>query len=197
MNERIKKLTELTLAGQMFPKTVQTEFDSADLALSKQDRESKRLCEYILNQEPKITEYSSMTGFFKFDGSRRGDAFGRSGHKETSNTMWLFYLKPIDNLTVLEWQHATADYQKILNKGISGIIDEIDESLKLRTNKEQVEFLRALKRVANALIGWANKCSKRALEFSQSVENSDYRSNLIKLSEALKRVPENAPETFY
>lgn len=197
MNERIKKLTELTLGGQMFPKTVQTEFDSADLALSKQDRESKRLCEYILNQEPKITEYSSMTGFFKFNGSVVGDAFGRSGHKETSNTMWLFYLKPIDNLTVFEWQHATADYQKILDKGISGIIDEIDESLKLRTNKEQVEFLLALKRVANALIGWANKCSKRALEFSQSVENSDYRSNLIKLSEALKRVPENAPETFY
>lgn len=197
MNERIKKLTELTLAGQMFPKTVQTEFDSADLALSKQDRESKRLCEYILNQEPKITEYSSMTGFFKFNGSVVGDAFGRSGHKETSNTMWLFYLKPIDNLTVFEWQHATADYQKILDKGISGIIDEIDESLKLRTNKEQVEFLLALKRVANALIGWANKCSKRALEFSQSVENSDYRNNLIKLSEALKRVPENAPETFY
>ena len=197
MNERIKKLTELTLSGQMFPNTVTTNFDSADLALSKQERESKRLCEYILNQEPKITEYSSMTGFFKFNGSVVGDAFGRSGHKETSNTMWLFYLKPIDNLTVFEWQHATADYQKILDKGISGIIDEIDESLKLHTNKEQVEFLHALKRVANALIGWANKCSKRALEFSQSVENLDYRSNLIKLSEALKRVPENAPETFY
>ncbi len=197
MNERIKKLTELTLAGQMFPKAVQTEFDSADLALSKQDRESKRLCEYILNQEPKITEYSSMTGFFKFNGSVVGDAFGRSGHKETSNTMWLFYLKPIDNLTVFEWQHATADYQKILDKGISGIIDEIDESLKLRTNKEQVEFLHALKRVANALIGWANKCSKRALEFSKSVKNAEYRRNLEKLSEALKRVPENAPETFY
>ena len=197
MNERIKKLTELTLSGQMFPNTVTTNFDSADLALSKQERESKRLCEYILNQEPKITEYSSMTGFFKFNGSVVGDAFGRSGHKETSNTMWLFYLKPIDNLTVLEWQHATADYQKILNKGISGIIDEIDESLKAHTDKEKVEFLLALKRVANALIGWAHKCSERALEFSRSVENAEYRRNLEKLSEALKRVPENAPETFY
>ena len=178
MNERIAKLTELTLSGQLFPNTVTTNFDSADLALSKQERESKRLCEYILNQEPKITEYSSMTGFFKFNGSVVGDAFGRSGHQETANTMWLFYLKPIDNLTVLEWQHATADYQKILNKGISGIIDEIDESLKAHTDKEKVEFLLALKRVANALIGWANKCSKRVLEFSKGVDNTDYRRNL-------------------
>ena len=197
MNERIKKLTELTLSGQMFPNTVTPKFDPADLALSKQEKESKRLCEYILNQEPKITEYSSMTGFFKFNGSVVGDAFGRSGHQETANTMWLFYLKPIDNLTVLEWQHATADYQKILSKGISGIIDEIDESLKVHTAKEKVEFLLALKRVANALIGWANKCSERVLEFSKGVDNTDYRRNLEKLSDALKRVPENAPTSFY
>ena len=197
MNERIKKLTELTLSGQMFPNTVTPKFDPADLALSKQEKESKRLCEYILNQEPKITEYSSMTGFFKFDGSVVGDAFGRSGHQETANTMWLFYLKPIDNLTVLEWQHATADYQKILSKGISGIIDEIDESLKVHTAKDKVEFLLALKRVANALIGWANKCSERVLEFSKGVDNTDYRRNLEKLSDALKRVPENAPTSFY
>ena len=197
MNERIKKLTELTLSGQMFPNTVTPKFDPADLALSKQEKESKRLCEYILNQEPKITEYSSMTGFFKFNGSVVGDAFGRSGHQETANTMWLFYLKPIDNLTVLEWQHATADYQKILSKGISGIIDEIDESLKVHTAKEKVEFLLALKRVANALIGWANKCSERVLEFSKGVDNTDYRRNLEKLSDALKRVPKNAPTSFY
>ena len=197
MTERIKKLTELTLSGQMYADTVKTTYDEADLLLPRQQMESKRICEYILNQEPKLTEYSCLTGFFNFDGSVVGDAFRRGGHKATQEAFKLFYLKPIDNLSTMEWQHATADYTKVLNKGIRGIIYDIEESLTHHNEPEQVEFLLALKRVANALIAWAHKCSERALAFSKTVENEEYRNNLKKLSEALLRVPENAPETFY
>lgn len=197
MTERIKNLTKLTLSGQMYAEPTKTVFDEADLLLPRQQMESKRICEYILNQEPKLTEYSCMTGFFNFDGSVVGDAFRRSGHKTTEEAFELFYLKPIDNLSTMEWQHATADYTKVLNKGIRGIIDDIEESLKNHNEPEQVEFLLALKRVASALIAWAYKCSKRALEFSQNVEKEEYRNNLKKLSETLLRVPENTPKTFY
>ena len=197
MTERIEKLTALTLAGKMYAKPTKTIYDERDILLSKQERESKRICEYILNQEPVITEYSSFTGFFNFDGSVVGDAFRRSGHKATGEAVNLFYLKPIDNLSTMEWQHATADYAKILNKGIRGIIDDIDKSLQLHNDTKQIEFLLALKRVANALIAWSHKCSERALTLSKTVENEEYRNNLKKLSEALLRVPENAPESFY
>ena len=197
MTERIKKLTELTLSGQMYADTVKTTYDEADLLLPRQQMESKRICEYILNQEPKLTEYSCLTGFFNFDGSVVGDAFRRGGHKGFQEAKSLFYLRPVDNLSTMEWQHATADYTKILNKGIRGIIDDIDESLKKHNDPEQVEFLLALKRVANALIEWAHKCSERALALSLTVENEEYKNNLKKLSEALFRVPENTPESFY
>lgn len=197
MTERIQKLTELTLSGQMYADTVKTAYDEVDLLLPRQQMESKRICEYILNQEPKLTEYSALTGFFNFDGSVVGDAFRRGGHKATGEAFRLFYLKPIDNLSTMEWQHATADYTKILNKGLGGILGDIDESLKNHTDPEQVEFLLALKRVANALIGWAHKCSQRAAALSLTVENREYRNNLKKLSDALLRVPEKAPESFY
>lgn len=197
MTERIQKLTELTLSGHMYAESKKTTYDKKDLLLSKQEMESKRICEYILNQEPKLTEYSCMTGFFNFDGSVVGDAFRRGGHKETQKAMQLFYLKPIDNLSTMEWQHATADYTKVLNKGIRGIIYDIEESLTRHNEPEQVEFLLALKRVANALIQWAHKCSERALALSRTVEKEEYRNNLKKLSEALLRVPENAPKSFY
>ncbi|MBR2466910.1 MAG: hypothetical protein IKB38_08315 [Clostridia bacterium] len=197
MTERIRMLTELTLRGEMYVKPVKTEFDRADLFLPREQMESKRLCEYILNQEPKLTPHSLMTGFFNFDGSVVGDAFRRGGHKATQEAFKLFYLKPIDNLSTMEWQHATADYTKVLNKGIRGIIYDIEESLTCHNEPEQVEFLLALKRVANALIEWAHKCSERALTLSLTTQNEEYRNNLKKLSEALLRVPENAPETFY
>ena len=128
MNGRIKKLTELTLNGDMYVSPVKTEFDREDLFLSKTDRDVKQLCEYIKNQQPKLTEYSKLTGFFRFDGSVVGDAFTRLGHESTMDALNKFYLKSIDNLSTMEWQHATADYKKILSKGISGIIADIDVS---------------------------------------------------------------------
>ena len=197
MKERIKKLTELTLSGQMYVTPTKTTFDEADLLLPRQQMESKRVCEYILNQEPKLTPYSAMTGFFNFDGSVVGDAFRRGGHNGFDEARKLFYTRPIANLSTLEWQHATADYTKVLNKGIGGILCEIEDSLKAHDDPEQVEFLLALKQVAGALIGWAHKCADRALAFSETVANEEYKRNLTRLAATLKRVPEHAPESFY
>jgi len=87
MNERIEALTKLMLQGEMYVTPVKTEYDKEDLCLPKQQMEAKRICEYILNQSPRITEYSKMTGLFNFDGSCVGDAFRRSGHKATNNAM--------------------------------------------------------------------------------------------------------------
>ena len=197
MNKRIEELTKLTLEGKMHAHATKTEYDREDLFLTRQQMESKRLCEFILNQEPVLTKYSKMTGFFNCDSSVVGDAFRRMGHKAFNEIRNEFYLKAIDNLSTFEWQHATADYQKVLDKGIKGIIEEIDASLKAHYETEEVEFLNALKGVANALIGWAHKCSEKALKLSKTVENKEYKENLQVLSEALLNVPENKPNSFY
>ncbi len=197
MKERIKRLAEKTLEGKMYANPKTTAYDREDLFLSRQQRESKRLCEFILNQEPVLTEYSKMTGFFNCDNSVVGDAFRRMGHKNFEKLKADFYLKHIDNLSTCEWQHATADYKKVLEKGISGIIKEIDDSLQIHVQNEEIEFLNALKNVANTFIKWAHKCSKRALELLESVENKEYKQNLKMLAEVLLKVPENKPTSFY
>ena len=56
MNARIEELTKLTLKGDMYAHPVKTEYDREDAFLSHQEMESKRLCEFILNQEPVLTE---------------------------------------------------------------------------------------------------------------------------------------------
>ncbi len=197
MNERIRKLTGLTLRGEAYASPVKTEYSREDLFLPRQQRESKRLCEFILNQEPVLTAYSRMTGFFNMDDSVVGDAFRRRGHAAFDEVRKAFYLKPVDHLSTFEWQHATADYQKVLAKGLKGIIEEINASLHKHSGEEETAFLHALKDVANALIGWAHKCSRRALAFSRTVEQAEYRRNLEALSAALLHVPENRPSSFY
>ena len=197
MNERIRKLADITLKGEAYAHPTQTEYDREDLFLPRQQKESKRLCEFILNQEPVLFECSRMTGFFNCDGSVVGDAFRRSGHAAFDEVRKAFYLKPVDNLSTFEWQHATADYQRVLEKGIKGIIADIDASLQVHTGEEEKGFLLAIRDVAHALIGWAHKCSLKAQELAQQVENEAYRQNLETLAQALLRVPENKPSSFY
>ena len=198
MNERINKLFELTMSGEMGFVVKEPEYDREDIFLPIQKKESKRVCEFIMNQEPVLNEYSKMTGYFAFGSSCVGDAFRRSGHKATCGDLIKnFYIKPVDNLSTFEWQHATADYKKVLEKGIKGIIEEIDESLKIHTAPKEKEFLYALKDIAKAMINWAHKCSDKALELSKTVEKDEYRKNLEGLAKALLNVPENKPSSFY
>ncbi len=197
MTTRIEALTALTLKGEMYAEPTKTEFDREDLFLTESERDVKQLCEYIRNQEPVLTEYSAMTGFFNFDGSVIGDAFHRSGHRATAKLMDLFYLIPLDNLSTMEWQHATADYRKVLAKGILGIIDEIEVSEKKHTDEKQLGFLSGIKKVAYAMIDWTAKCADRAVAFAESVENPHNKANLLRLSETIRRVPAHAPQSFY
>ena len=196
MTERIKKLTDLVLQGKMYVDTVKTEYEY-EKNLTKEQNEVEHLCKYILNQEPKIVEYSAFTGNFLFDGSVVGDAFKRGGHKNNQKALDKYYLKPQENLSTMEWQHATADYKKVLESGIMGIIRDINHSIEAHKEPDEIEFLQSLKAVALTLIRWTEKCAKRVHEFARAVKDTDARKRLKKLENALLYTPKNPPRTFY
>lgn len=198
MEPRIEALTNKTLSGEMAVAPVAVEFDRLDYLLPRMEMESKRLAEYIVAQEPKLFPESAFTGFFAFNGSVVGDAFNRSGHKFTQEEgIRHFYLKPIDNLSTMEWQHATADYRKVLQKGIRGLICEIHTSLSNHDKPEEIAFLQALNRVAEAMIDWSHKCADRTAAYAATCTDLETVARLTKLSDALRRVPEFAPTNFY
>ena len=130
MNERIEKLTCEVLAGNAYPTIVPTEYDRTDIFLTEHEKNGKRIYEYVTNQEPVIFEFSAMTGLLIFDGTVPGDAMSVSGLVNIKDALSKFYRKPIENLSTFEWQHATANYAKIIKNGIDGIIAEIEESKK-------------------------------------------------------------------
>ncbi len=198
MNERIRALTELTLAGSLYPETVHVEFDRMDLLLPRIPREAKQLCEYIRAQRPKLSEYCALTGLLRFDGSVVGPYFTLSGHTEANKVMAAFYLKGVGNVSTMEWQHASGDYTRVLHRGLTGMIGAIDESLAAHAGQDEEEaFLRAMRDVAGAIIDYAAACSRDAAAFAKTVENPEYRANLEKLAGALKHVPAYPARTFY
>ena len=198
MNERIRKLTEETVKGNMFVNPVKTEYDRCDYFLSPVKMSCKRVCEYILNQEPLIVEESCFTGVITFDGSVEGDIFTRTGHKNFSVACRLFYNKPIDKLVTFEWQHSAGDFGKIINRGLKGIKEDIELSKKNHAeNEKAIEFLETQTDFCNTVIAWAHKCSDRAAATAEKTNNADYKRNLTNLSKGLKKVPENKAESFF
>jgi len=197
MKERIKKLVDMTVSGKMFVEHIDTQYNREDIFLSPVIMSAKRAKEYILNQRPYVSEYTALTGYLRFCGDVTGDIFNRNGHDNFYRIHKEFYNKPVDGLCTFEWQHSVADFEKVIRIGIKGFKEEIRNSKNKHKDSEETEFLDAVDIIADAIIGWAGKCSKAALEKSEEVENSIYKANLIKLSDALKKVPENPAETFY
>ncbi len=198
MNERIKKLTQKTLSGEMYVKPIKTNYDKCDLFLSPLKMSCKRLCEYIKNQEPLITDESCFTGVINFDGSVEGDVFSRIGHKNFGTALENFYNKPVDNLLTFEWQHSAGDFGKIINNGIKGIKSAIQKSMKKHSeDKAAIEFLETQNDVCDTIIFWANKCSEKALKLSEKASDKDTEQRLKKLAMSLKTVPEKRAESFY
>lgn len=198
MTERIKHLTELVLQGKMYPEIQHTEYDRMDYMFPELKMSAKRINEYVLNQKPVLTPYSSMTGLFVFDGSVEGDYMSTAGLKHIAVLRKHFYNQPVNNLSTFEWQHATANYQRIVKIGIRGILDEIQKSkLVHKNNQKKMEFLEGLESVAHTLVAWAHKCSDEALKLSESIDNPEYKENLLLLSDTLKKVPENPATSFY
>lgn len=197
VKERIRILAEKTKNGEMYIDPTPTQYDRKDLFLTPVAMSAKRAYEYILNQTPFVNEYTALTGYLRFDGSVEGDIFGRSGHANFHEMLKYFYNQPVDGLCTFEWQHSVADYEKVIRVGIRGLKSEIAESRKTHSESADIEFLDALSLIADAIIGWAGKCSDAALEKSKTVDEPEYKENLLKLSAALKNVPENPAQSFY
>ncbi len=205
MNERITKLANKTVSGNMWVDVVIPEFDKEDIFLSPMEMAAKRICEYIMLQEPIILEESSMTGFLRFEPRRGqmkneivGDIFRRAGHTNLNRLDEISYAQPWYNLVTFEWQHSIGDFGKIINVGIKGILKEVEVSMgKHKDDAGKIEFLKTQVLFCNTLIKFAHKCSDNAHKLAQKTENPEYRENLEKLSCALKRIPENPAESFY
>lgn len=197
MLERIKKLADMTVKGEMYIEHTPTTYDKEDIFLSPIIMSAKRSKEYILNQTPYISEYTALTGYLRFGSDVMGDIFNRNGHTNFALLMKSFYNQPIDGICTFEWQHSVADFEKVIRIGINGYKSEIAKSKVKHSAKEKTEFLEGLEMIADAIIGWAEKCSKAAFDKAQKTDNSEYKSNLILLANALKNVPANPAKSFY
>lgn len=198
MNERIAQLTEYALSGKMFPASTEAEFDRNDLFLSNPKKTVKRLHDFVMAQTPKLSELQSIPSAVDLNNAEIGGSYHYHSFHNIMDLLRDFYQKPIDNLVTFEWQHATANYAKAVSLGMSGFLKMISNSkARYAQDKEKIEFLECLESAADTLIEWSHKVADTAIQLSEETKNTEYKENLRKLSETLKKVPEKPAESFY
>ena len=101
------------------PEHVKVDYAEFDLKLSDPQRIAKRLTEYMAAQPCAFSDDNELVGMIRFDGSVEGPLFPRIGHRAFWETAHKYYCHPQENLCTLEWQHANADYGKVVSHTVS------------------------------------------------------------------------------
>jgi len=96
----------------------------------------------------------------------------------------------------------TAGGEKIFKKGILDIKKEIMESIKnLNINDpeyyDKLEELKAMDIVADAILIYADRYSKKLEDMAKKEKNVTRKKELMEMAEICKSVPANAPKTFW
>ncbi len=97
--------------------------------------------------------------------------------------------------------HFTMDHQRVLSKGLRGIIDDARTKSELLPSQgeqnEKTLFYEAVIRSCNAVIVFAHRYSDLARSLARSEKDSDRADELETISRVCARVPEYPAESFH
>ncbi len=95
---------------------------------------------------------------------------------------------------------GVADYPRILNDGISGILKEVDERIaalpKKVGNKQKLAFYRAAKISLNAVITYAHRYADLCEKLAGEEQNPAQKAEFLEIAEICRHVPEFPARNF-
>lgn len=150
---------------------------------------------YVLSHEtPVIDEGQLIVGRY-YDGPLTLEA-------EAEYEMLAKYTSPAMPRISGQNAHMAVDYEKLLKKGVSGILDEIDgydralDPLNYK-NLEKHEFYESCRHALRGLLKKAANYSAHAQKLADGCEDTVRKAELNQIAENLKNVPANPPRTFW
>lgn len=95
---------------------------------------------------------------------------------------------------------GACNYAKVITKGISGILEEVDRYLealpKKATNTGKMEFYRACQIALKAVVAYANRYADLAEATAKTESDPKVRAELMEIAEVCRRVPEHPARNF-
>ncbi len=149
-------------------------------------QETQDLLKTVYKQWKGNTTYDRANKLYKELYGENGELLVKSG--------WIYPVN--DNST----GSGACDYPKVINKGISGILAEVEERLqalpKKAENYSKIEFYRACKIALNAVIKHAHRYADLAEATAKTENDPKAKAELLEIAEVCRRVPEFPARNF-
>lgn len=132
------------------------------------------------------TTYDRANKLYKDIYGENAELFVKSG--------WIYPVN--DNST----GSGACNYAKVITKGISGILAEVDDYLealpKKATNTGKMEFYRACQIALKAVVAYANRYADLAEATAREEKDPGVKAELLEIAEVCRRVPEHPARNF-
>lgn len=91
------------------------------------------------------------------------------------------------------------DYQKVIDKGIEGILKQVEEKIKKhdKRDSDKLEFYNGIKLALEGVIAFAENHAKEAERLAQECTDKKRRNELLELARICKKVPRKPADTFH
>ena len=149
-------------------------------------QETQDLLKQVYKQWKGNTTYDRANAIYKEIYGENAELLVKSG--------WIYPVN--DNST----GSGSADYNKVITKGISGILAEVTERLealpKKATNYNKMEFYRACQIVLKAIITYAHRYADLAEATAKTESCPKMQAELMEIAEVCRHVPEHPARNF-
>lgn len=170
---------------------IKDDLDSDKLALSslgevRFDDETKDILKKVYKNWKGKTTYDRANKLYKDMYGENPELLVKSG--------WIYPVN--DNST----GSGVANYPTVLNKGLRGILNDVDAALKAlpkhNTSWSKVEFYRACKIALEAVIAYAHRYADLAEETAKTETDPKKKAELLEIAEVCRHVPEHPARNF-
>ena len=150
---------------------------------------------YVLaNETPVIDDGELIVGKY-YDGPL-------SEEKKAELDLLLEYVAPSAPINHGQNAHMAVDYEKLLKKGVNGVIEEINGHISALDGVdpdgiERKDFYEACIMALEGLLKKAENYSAYAEDLAEKCEDSQRKAELLQISENLRNVPAKPAKTFW
>jgi pyruvate formate-lyase/glycerol dehydratase family glycyl radical enzyme len=186
--------TSRRVGAPLFPE-VKPSWIEAELDLFS----SRELQRFRVSEEDKATLRSEILPFWRGRGARDHFSALISPELERALEAGVFV---VENEFLNGVGHCSPDYQMVVELGLTGIVNRIDQQLAgldLTTpeGSEKRQFLRAASIACNGMIRFAARYGELAAEMAREEAKPERRGELSQIAEICRRVSTEAPRSFW
>lgn len=195
MNERIEKLAQKALSGDIYPEFIAYEGKNRRDPIEN----AKAISEYLRLQPIEFREDEYIVDRYRFTqlSNAASDYYLQMTPERREYWSTLCVGNPSE-IFYWGWTHVALDYDYILNNGFEGYYKRIEKSKEMHADDvEKLDFLEGMKLTLDGICARYEMYRKRAEELAKAEGNKERKTALLRIADTFSRIPMKPAKSFF